>query len=456
MDNTVTLIGGGLAGPLLAIYLARRGFAVDVYERRPDLRRGNVDGGRSINLALSTRGIHALADVGLADRIMRIAIPMRGRMVHPLGGTPSLQRYGRDDTEVIYATSRARLNMELLSSAEAHAGVRVEFQQRCLDVDVETGEVVLRDEAQRRDHVRRCPVVIGTDGSGSAVRLAMQKSGRFNFSQEYLDYGYKELEIPPGPGGSFRLEKNALHIWPRGTYMLIALPNLDGSFTCTFFFPFEGPLSFESLDSEAKVEAFFREQFPDALALMPNFLEDYFGHPTGSMVTVKCSPWHVGGRVALLGDAAHAIVPFFGQGMNCAFEDCTVLDECLARHLAGGRAEALDWEPVFAEYERLRKENTDAIADLAVENFVEMRDLVARTDFQLRKKVEQALQARWPDRFVPKYTMVTFRRIPYAVALARGTMQDRMLEELCAGVVRPEDVDWVKAERMVTRELSPL
>lgn len=457
MDKGVTLIGAGLAGSLLSIYLARRGFAVDVYERRPDMRKVVVDGGRSINLAVSARGLHALRDVGLYQDIMDIAIPMRGRMIHSAAGDLTLQRYGRDDTEVIYATSRARLNMTLMDAAEVHRGVGVYFNRRCEGLDLSTSHVTFLDPTTGREEVRTCPVVIGTDGSGSAVRLEMQRHGRFDMTQEFLDYGYKELTIPPGPGGSFVLEKNALHIWPRGSAMLIALPNLDGSFTCTFFFPFEGPQSFETLDAADKVLIFFRDHFADAVPLMPGLVEEYFGHPTGSMVTVQCHPWHVGGRAGLLGDAAHAIVPFFGQGMNCAFEDCTCLDRCIGKRLAEGQPpETLDWEGVFREYERLRKENTDAIAELALENFVEMRDLVARPKFHVKKGLEQALQDRFPDTFIPKYSMVSFHRIPYAVARSRGQVQDRILEELSANTDRVEDLDWPRAERLVREALSPI
>jgi kynurenine 3-monooxygenase len=453
MENKVTLIGAGLAGSLLAIYLARRGFAVEVYERRPDMRRARVGGGRSINLALSTRGIHALRDVGLHDDIMKIAIPMKGRMIHSTTGAQTLQRYGKDDTEVIYATSRSQLNMALMTAAEAWPGVRLMFNQKCTGMDFETGDVTLLDEVTNHESVRSCATVIGTDGSASALRLDMQKTGRFNFSQHYLDYGYKELEMPAGPGGEFLLERNALHIWPRGSYMLIALPNIGGSFTCTFFFPFSGLESFASLDSEEKVQSFFEKQFRDAVALMPALLEDYFGNPTGSMVTVKCQPWHVGSRAVLLGDAAHAIVPFFGQGMNCAFEDCTVLDECIARRLDRPSADRWDWEGIFHEFEAKRKLNTDAIADLAVENFVEMRDHVAQPKFILKKKVEHALEERFPDLFIPKYSMVTFHRIPYAVALARGKVQEEILHELSANIERVEDVDWALAERLVRGKL---
>ncbi len=449
-NNKVVLVGAGLAGSLLSIYLAKRGFTVDVYERRPDMRRVDIGGGRSINLALSTRGIHALKDVGVLDRVMKIAIPMKGRMIHAVSGELTFQRYGKDDTEVIYATSRSQLNMALMDAAEMYPGVRLHFNRKCAGMNFDNGEMRVFDEATGANTSLRTGTVIGTDGATSAVRMEMQRASRLNFSQTYLDYGYKELIIPAGPNGEFLLEKNALHIWPRGTYMLIALPNIDGSFTCTFFFPFEGRLSFESLDSEAKVLQFFTQQFPDAFALMPQLLQEYFSNPTGSMVTIKSHPWHVKDKALLLGDAAHAIVPFFGQGMNCAFEDCTYLDECLGNQKSG----EVDWESAFHEYERLRKVNTDAIADLAVENFVEMRDLVAQPAFQLKKKVEQALHAKYPEKFIPKYSMVTFHRLPYSVALSKGKAQDKLLSELCENIERVEDIDWLKADRLIEAELG--
>jgi kynurenine 3-monooxygenase len=456
MTKEVTIIGAGLAGSLLTVMLARRGFHVQAIERRPDPRRGPAKGGRSINLALSTRGIHALRQIGLVDEIMKVAIPMKGRMIHPVSGPLTLQRYGKDDSEVIYAISRAHLNLTLLSAAAAYPEVAFQFDTRLTDMDLLVGEIMLREETSGRHHSRPAGTVIGTDGSASALRLALQQHGRFNLSQHYLDYGYKELTLPAGPGGTFLMEKNALHIWPRGSYMLIALPNIDGSFTCTFFFPFEGRLSFAGLDSRQKVKSFFTEQFSDAVALMPDFVDEYHAHPTGAMVTIKCEPWHFQDRTVLLGDAAHAIVPFFGQGMNCAFEDCTVLDTCLEREAAGQKtSHPLDWHKIFSAYESSRKPNTDAIADLAIENFVEMRDLVAQPKFQLKKKIEQALQARYPETFVPKYSMVTFHRVPYTVALERGRLQDRILEELANAIDRVEDLDYGKAARLIS-VLSPL
>lgn len=446
--ETITLIGAGLNGPLLAMGLVRRGFAVETYERRPDMRKVRMSAGRSINLALSTRGIHALSEAGLWDEMQKIILPMKGRMMHSLTSELTFQPYGKDEAEVINSISRADLNIALMNSAEAE-GVKIHFQQRCTGIDLKTATVRLRDETTGKERTVASSVVIGCDGSASAIRSQMLKLNRFNFSQQYLDYGYKELTIPAGQDGKHLLETNALHIWPRGNYMLIALPNVDGTFACILFLPFEGPDSFAQLSSHPSVQEFFRSRFPDAVPLMPHLADNFVANPTGTMVTIKCSPWHVEGRVLLLGDAAHAIVPFFGQGINCGFEDCTCFLGLLDEHGA-------DWGRVFREFEEARKVNTDAIADLAVENFVEMRDRVADPRFLFRKKVELALEAKYPRLFVPKYAMVTFHRIAYATALQRGMVQDRMLTELCHRIDRVEDLDWNKAERLIRTQLTPL
>jgi len=447
-QKSITLIGAGLNGPLLALGLVKRGFKVQILERRPDLRRTHMSAGRSINLALSTRGIHALTQAGLWNTMQNITIPMKGRMMHSMASELTFQPYGKDESEVINSISRAELNISLMNAAEER-GVKISFQQRCTATNFKTGTIEVRDE--RTGVVRRLEagIVIGCDGSASAIRHEMLKLSRFNFLQEYLDYGYKELTIRAGPDGKHLLETNALHIWPRGNYMLIGLPNVDGTFACILFLPFEGADSFERLSTPSDVEHFFQTRFPDVVALMPNLSENFFANPTGAMVTIKCSPWHVHDRALLLGDAAHAIVPFFGQGINCGFEDCTVLLDLLDRRDA-------DWERVFREFEQSRKANTDAIADLAVENFVEMRDRVADPRFLFRKKVELALEAKYPQLFVPKYAMVTFHRIPYATALRRGKVQDEMLTELCDGIEGMEDLDWNKADRLVHSVLTPL
>jgi kynurenine 3-monooxygenase len=446
--ETITLVGAGLNGPLLAIGLAQRGFRVEIYERRPDMRKVRMSGGRSINLALSTRGIHALTQADLWKEMQTIAIPMKGRMMHSVASELTFQRYGKDDAEVIYSISRSELNIALMNAAEVQ-GVRIFFQQRCSGINLKEGSLQLRDEVTGEGRTLDSMVVIGCDGSASAIRSEMLRQSRFNFSQQYLNYGYKELTIPAGANGKHALETHALHIWPRGNHMLIALPNVDGTFACILFLPFEGADSFAQLNTHSEVVDFFRARFPDVVPLMPGLAENFFANPTGAMVTIQCSPWHAEGRVLLLGDAAHAIVPFFGQGINCGFEDCTQLLELIGQHSG-------DWAPIFAEFEKRRKVNTDAIADLALENFVEMRDRVGDARFLFRKKVELALEAKLPKVFVPKYSMVTFHRIPYATALERGRVQDRILTELCEGIERVEDLDWSKAEQLITSQLLPL
>ena len=407
-----------------------------------------MSAGRSINLALSARGIHALEGAGLWEGMQSVVIPMKGRMMHSVDSELTFQPYGRNDSEVINSVSRAELNVALLNAAEAK-GVNICFQKRCLAMDLKAGSLHLRDDETGATQTVDTTVVIGSDGSSSALRGEMLKRPRFNFSQQYLDYGYKELTIPAGRDGKHVLEKHALHIWPRGNYMLIALPNADGTFACILFLPFEGAESFETLATAEAVLEFFRTRFPDALSLMPDLTHNFFANPVGSMVTIKCSPWHFEGRALLLGDSAHAIVPFFGQGINCGFEDCTVLLELIDKLGA-------DWEHVFREFEQARKANTDSIADLAVENFVEMRDRVGDPKFLFRKKVELALEAKYPGRFVPKYAMVTFLRVPYTTALRRGLVQERILADLCAHIERVEDLDWSRADQLVSSELSPL
>jgi kynurenine 3-monooxygenase len=446
--QTISLIGAGLNGPFLALGLVKRGFRVEIYERRPDMRHVRMSAGRSINLALSTRGIFALTEAGLWNEMRKITIPMKGRMMHSAASELTFQPYGKDEAEVIHSISRADLNIALINAAEQQ-GVKIRFQQRCIGINLQTGVLKIRDEQTSEAKSIDSSVVIACDGSASAIRGEMLKLSRFNFSQQYLDYGYKELIIPAGPERKHVLDIGALHIWPRGSYMLIALPNIDGSFACILFLPFDGPDSFASLTTNSEVTRFFESRFSDAFSLMPQLADIFFANPTGAMVTVKCSPWHVGGRALLLGDAAHAIVPFFGQGINCGFEDCSSLLKLLDQHGA-------DWERVFNEFENARKVNTDAIADLAVENFAEMRDRVADPRFLFRKKVELALESKYPELFVPKYSMVTFHRVPYATALTRGQVQDRMLTELCDPINRIEDLDWNRADQLIRSQLTPL
>jgi kynurenine 3-monooxygenase len=453
---TITIVGSGLVGPLLAISLRQRGFPVVLYERRADIRRVQVSDGRSINLAVSARGIYALQQAGVWGELRDIVNPMGGRLMHLLNDELIFQPYGQDETEVINSVSRAALNIALLDAAEA-AGAAIHFQQRCLGcARADDGIVVhLHDEQSGKESRIAGEVVIGADGSSSAIREEMSRSPGFRLSQERLNYGYKELTIPARQGGRHAMETRVLHIWPRGTYMLIALPNVDGTFGCILFLPFEGERGFAALDSRSKVVDFFRANFPDVLALMPNLVENYFASPIGSMVTVRCFPWHQEGKILLLGDAAHAIVPFFGQGINCGFEDCTYLLKLLDAARTSG-AESIDWQKLFTDFESSRKPNTEAIAEMALENFVEMRDRVADPHFLFKKKVDLALEARFTGLYIPKYAMVTFHRIPYAIAQQRGRIQDRLLDELCAGIDRLEDIDWSKADLLVHRDLTPL
>ncbi len=420
------LIGSGLAGALLATYLGKRGYAVDLYERRPDPAAGNFVGGRSINLAISTRGLAALERVGLADEVLKTAIPMRGRMIHGPRGELHYQPYDIDPSRHINSIGRASLNSVTLDAAKRYSNVRVHFNHRCTEVDLERPTARLVNAETNESVEATGDIVIGVDGAFSAVRRAMQRLDRFNYSQDYLRHGYKELTIPPAASGAFQMEKNALHIWPRRRFMMIALPNPDGSFTCTLFYPFEGAESFAAMKSDNDVREFFQREFPDAVPLMPTLIQDYRENPVGSMVTIRSSPWHYQGKVVILGDAAHAVVPFYGQGANAAFEDCIVLDECIEKY-------APDWSRVFGEYDRIRKPNCDAIADLAVKNFYEMRDKTASRVFRARKLLERTLHRLLPGIYTPLYTLVSFTRTPYADAVRKAQAQDRAVTG--AGVI---------------------
>ena len=419
MPAKFVLVGSGLAGGLLAAYLGRRRYDVDLYERRADPREGNIVGGRSINLAISTRGIHALEQIGIADEALRHALPMRGRMIHDKSGALHFAAYDVDPKKCINSIGRASLNAAVIEAAQRYPNVRVHFNHKCTDLDL--AEAVCHLETETDKLTVRGDAVIGVDGAFSAVRASMQRNiDNFQYDESYLAHGYKELTIPPATDGSWRMEKNALHIWPRKSFMMIALPNPDGSFTCTLFWEFEGPRSFATTKTDDDVRRFFGEEFPDAVPLMPTLLEDFKNNPTGSLVTIRCAPWYYGDKVCLLGDAAHAVVPFYGQGMNAAFEDCVVLDECLDK-FPDNR------ERAFAEYFSRRKKNADALADLAIGNFIEMRDKTASRTFRAKKKLDHLLEATLPGMYLPLYTMVTFTRIPYAQAARRARLQDRIL-----------------------------
>ncbi|MGH8283772.1 MAG: FAD-dependent oxidoreductase [Gammaproteobacteria bacterium] len=442
----ITLIGAGLAGSLLAMFLARRGFQVTLYERQPDMRRHDIPAGRSINLALAHRGIRALREVGLDEEVSKLLIPMRGRMLHDPDGRLTLTSYGRTPTEIIHSVSRPGLNMLLMEAAEA-AGTRILFEQRCDDVDFPSGRVQFTDESTGQSYAVNGSHVIATDGGGSAVRQAMVKRLNVKVTEAILSHGYKELAIPAAPDGKHQMEREALHIWPRGNYMLIALPNLDGSFTVTLFLAKQGTPSFASLQEPQALLSFFEQNFADALKLIPNLGSEFCRHPTGMMGTVHCPQWHVKEKFLLLGDAAHAIVPFHGQGMNCAFEDCLILDQCIEKH-------GNDWERVFAEFETQRRPDAEAIAEMALENYVEMRDVVRDPKYHLQKKLGFLLEGRHPGVFVPRYSMVMFHHLPYSEARRRGAIQQAILNELTRDAHSVEQINLKQADTLIAQKLG--
>ena len=466
----VIIIGAGLSGSLLAIYLAKRGIECEIYEARGDMRRQEMSAGRSINLALSNRGIAALREVGLDEYMLAEAVPMYGRMIHSTDSSTKLLPYSGRTGEYINSVSRAGLNIALMNEAEKYDGVTFHFNRRCIDFRFDSGEVLFENGTTAKGDT-----VIATDGAGSALRNAMfHEVPRFDFSQRWLEHGYKELHIPSRKdyasattadsekNGTFLMEKNALHIWARRSFMMIALPNFDGSFTCTLFLAHEGENSFGSIvgnacGSERVVDKnksipnlndyppaaagstdclleFFETNFPDAISLMPTLTEDFFKNPVGNLGTIKCFPWNAGGKSLLLGDSAHAVVPFYGQGMNASFEDCRILNQLIETH-------GTNWETVFKEFTAERKPNTDAIADMAEENFYEMRDAVADPVFQRKRELETRLEQTFPDYF-SKYSMVTFREdLPYLTAKQKGNAQDKLLMEICAGIEKVSEID---------------
>ena len=427
--KNILIIGAGLCGSLLALRLGQRGYNVRVVEARPDLRKTDINSGRSINLAFSDRGIKAMRLVGVLDKVKSLCIPMNGRMIHNPDGNTLFSPYSGRKDEYINSISRGELTALLLDEAEALENVTIEFDKKCKEVDFETKRAIFRDHKTNRETEINAHVIFGTDGAGSALRKSYFLSKRFlfSYSQNYLSHGYKELTILPNEKGEFKTFKNALHIWPRGNFMLIALPNLDGSFTVTLFLSFdEGKYNFNNLTNEKIVKEFFKKEFPDALELMPNLTEDFFNNPTAPLGTVKCSPWHYKGNTLLLGDAAHAIVPFYGQGMNASFEDVVEFDKYLDNHNG-------NWEETFTAYEKNRKKDTDAIADLALDNFIEMRDHVANPIFQEKRKLETLLEMEFPNEYFSKYSMVTFNEnMGYHDAMTRGRAQDKAILKMIA------------------------
>ena len=443
----INIVGAGLAGALLALLLARRGLAVTLYERRPDPRQMRPERGRSINLALAARGMQALARATVLERVRPLLIPMRGRMVHERGGAAALQPYGQREHEVIYSVGRADLNRVLIEAAARHAGVSVRFNQQCLAADLHARELSLRVGDSGREYQVPLRPTIATDGAGSAVRASLAAAGRMQVREDWLDHDYKELTIPPHAAAA--LEPHALHIWPRGGFMLIALPNTDGSFTATLFLARTGGQSFAALDTSSAVQEFFAHEFPDTLPLLPDLAAQFAAHPQGQLGTVHAAPWHLDGEVLLLGDAAHAIVPFHGQGMNAAFEDCTELDALLG--------EPPEWAELFARFEQARRPNTTAIAQMALENYLEMRDAVLDAGFVRRKALAMALERRFPERFIPRYSMVMFHpEIPYAEAQRRGALQEQLLHELDQAGRADAAAESALAQRLVDARLAPL
>ena len=437
MAKKVLVIGAGLSGALLAIRLAEKGMKVALVEKRTDIRKLEFVGGRSINLALSDRGLKALELVGLEDMVLEQCIPMLGRRIHPLGDTEFTSPYSGREGKYINSVSRGGLNIELLNKAESFPNLEVIFDSPCLSVDFNNVKAVFKNEKTDTSFELKADYIFGTDGSNSAVRKSMLENHHkllFSYSQSYLSHAYKELSIPSATGGGFRIEKNALHIWPRGGYMLIALPNLDGSFTVTLFLAHKGPNSFEQLKNSDDVMAFFKTNFPDAVSHMPDLVNEFFSNPTGFLATIKCAPWSAGSKVLLMGDAAHAIVPFYGQGMNASFEDVVVFDELLEKNNG-------DMDVTVATYGELRKTDTDAIADLAIDNFYEMRDHVANTVFQRKRQLEMQMEKSYPA-YMSKYSMVTFdATIPYSRAMIKGRKQDEKLMDICKPVASIDELD---------------
>ena len=425
--DKILIVGAGLCGSLLALRLAQRGFKVTVYESRPDLRTTDISAGRSINLSLSNRGLKALRLCGMEAKVKEICIPMFGRLMHDSEGNTFSSNYSGRDNECINSISRGELNAILLDAAEEHENVQLHFNKQCEQIDIENNIAYFKEYKTKEKFSVAADVIFGGDGAGSSLRKSYvaERNFLFSYSQAYLNHGYKELEIPADTFGNHQISNAHLHIWPRGDFMLIALPNMDGSFTVTLFLSYdEGEFNFENLTSEEKITEFFEKEFPDALALIPNIKEEFINNPTGPLGTIKCAPWSYQNKTLLIGDSSHAIVPFYGQGMNASFEDVYVLDEILEQDLGS-------WEAVFKAYQNARKKDTDAIADLAIDNFHEMKNHVANPIFKEKRIVEMNLEKTFPTEYFSKYSMVTFNEhIGYNEAMVRGRAQDEALLNL--------------------------
>lgn len=437
-EKDVAVVGAGLVGSLLAVLLAKKGVNVSVFERRQDLRKAKSIGGKSINLALSDRGFKALRLANFEEEIREIAIPMYGRQMHDVDGNLSFQPYGKDN-EAIYSVSRGHLNQKLMNLADEYENIQYRFDHACKDLELSTNEVVFEHPKTKKESKYQFDHVFGTDGAYSAVRNRLQKTKPFNYAQEYLTHGYKELYFPANKDGSHCFDKNCLHIWPRGEFMLIALPNLDGSFTVTLFFPLKGETSFESLNTEDKVNDFFEKTFPDAKEQMPTLTDDFFNNPTSTLVTIRCNPWNYEDKVLLVGDASHAVVPFYGQGLNAGMEDCTVFFDLLEK-------KNNNFSATIKEFGTTRVPDGEAIADLALYNYIEMRDLSGDKDFLLRKKIERKFSNLYPNKWIPLYSRVTFSDHPYSEALAEGERQKEIMDE----VMKMKDIhqNWEAKEVM--------
>jgi kynurenine 3-monooxygenase len=446
--ETITLVGAGLVGSLLAVLLAKRGFKVEIFERRTDMRKEDISAGRSINLALANRGINPLDKAGLMGKVTPILTPMKGRMVHDVAGNQNFQSYGQKPEEVIYSVSRGELNKICMDAAQATGLVNIHFNQLCQSVDFDTNQLTLKNELTGEIQKRSFERVIGTDGSASAVREAIHKIESKQHDVLELGHSYKELRIPAGSNGEFQIDPHSLHIWPRGGYMLIALPNQDASFTVTLFMPSKGEVSFDALNSKELVIDFFKKNFADTLPLLPELTKDFFENPTGRLATVKCAPWHFQDKALLLGDAAHAIVPFHGQGMNCGFEDALELIETMQNS-------DNSWLDIFEQVDKKRKVNGDAIADMAIENYITMRDSVRDDKFLLRNSLAFELENRFPEYFCPRYSMVMFHHLPYVEAKNRGVIQEAILQQLTTDINEVSAVDFEAAEKLIKQKLSP-